>query len=358
MRIRCATALVLLAAAACGGPSMEKAETTAAVPVKTVTVSPQTFEGVVAASGVVTPAPGADWTITAPAPARIVAITKAEGDRVKPGDVLVRFEIPSLQTDLAARRAEAQQAQARLDNAQANLDRLTTLVAHGVAARKELEDAQRESKDAQAALTQAHSALGSAEVLADRSLVRARFAGVVAKRWHNPGDLVDASASDPILRIIDPARLQVVAAVPVSDLPRIHTGHAATIVLPGQVTTTEAAHVLTRPAAVETGGATAPVRLAFDRPTQLAAGTPVQVRIVAETHQQALTVPAAALVREDDETSVFVVGPDHKAHKRKITVGLADPDAVEVSSGLRPGEHVIVQGQQALPDGASVTVTR
>src|SRR5207249_4945788 len=142
----------------------------------------------------------------------ILELPKGEGDRVKPGDLLVRFEIPSLQTDVATRRAEAQSAQARVDNAQANVNRLTTLVDHGVAAQKELEDARRELAEARAALGQAEATVHNALVLESRTVVNARFAGVVAKRAHNPGDMVEATAADVILRVIDPSKLQIVAA--------------------------------------------------------------------------------------------------------------------------------------------------
>ena len=156
MTLRCAAALIGIGLlASCTRRTVEEVSTTAAAPVTTITLTPQTVEGVVTASGTVTAAPGADWTITAPEPGRIVELPKAEGDLVRPGDLLVRFEIPSLVTDVATRRAETQQAQARVDNAQASVNRLTTLVDHGVAAQKELEDARRELAEARAALAQA-----------------------------------------------------------------------------------------------------------------------------------------------------------------------------------------------------------
>ena len=142
--LRCTTAVLALAVASCHKPSVEEVETTAAAPVSVVTVQPGMLEGIVSATGVVTAAPGADLTITAPEAARIVEMPKAEGDRVQPGDLLVRFEIPSLSTDVATRRAELQQAEARVENADASVKRLATLVDHGVAAHKELEDARRE----------------------------------------------------------------------------------------------------------------------------------------------------------------------------------------------------------------------
>ena len=352
-------ACIILAAAvsACGHKAVEEVETEAAPVVQTIAVTPQTFGATISASGVVAAAPGADWTITAPEAARIVELPKAEGDRVKPGDLLVRFEIPSLSTDLAQREAEVHQAQARVANAQASVNRLTTLVQHGVAAQKDLEDAERDLSEAQATFAQAQSARGNASVLASRTVVRARFPGVVAKRAHNPGDMVDASASDVILRVIDPSRLQVVASVPIADLARVQTGQRVNITVPGAEEPV-AGKVLTRPAAVDPGGVAADVRIAFDRETTLPAGTPVRVDIVTDEHPNALAVPADAVLHEEDQTFVMLAGSDNKAHKRKVSTGLSTAKQVEITAGLKAGDAVIVQGQQGLPDGAPVSIAK
>ncbi len=357
LRIGASWIVLAVTVTACGHKAVEDVETEAAPVVQTTTVTPQTFEATVSASGVVSAAPGADWTITAPEPARIVEIPKAEGDRVKPGDLLVRFEIPSLSTDLSQRESEVRQAEAHVANAQASVNRLTTLVQHGVAAQKELEDAQRDLSEAQATLAQAQSARQNASVLASRTVVRARFAGVVAKRAHNPGDMVDASASDVILRVIDPSRLQVVASVPIADLMRVKTGQPAHIIVPG-AEEPEPGKVLTRPAAVDPGGVAADVRIAFDKDTTLPAGTPVRVDIVTDEHPNALAVPADAVLHEDEDTVVMVAGTDNKAHKRKVTTGLSTAKEIEITAGLKAGDAVIVQGQQGLPDAAPISVAK
>jgi RND family efflux transporter MFP subunit len=354
-RLKTGVAAVALAAVAgCSKPAVEQVDTTAAAPVKTLTLAPQTVEGVVGASGLVAAAPGADWVITAPEPARIVELPKAEGDRVKPGDLLVRFEIPARTTDVAARRAEVDQARAHVDNAQASVKRLTTLFEHGVAAQKELEDAKRDLAEAEAALTQAEAGTQAAAVLAARSIVRARFAGVIAKRAHNPGDMVEATSADVILRVVDPSKLQVVASVAIPDLARVQVGKPARVIVPG-ADEPEAGKVLTRPASVEPTGVTADVRIGFNATTRLPVGTPVRVEIVAEQRPQALAVPVDAILHEDADAFVMVAGSDNKAHKRKVTLGLATPTLVEVTGGLKAGEALIVQGHQGLPDGAAIT---
>jgi len=340
----------------CSRPAVEEVETKAAATVTTLTVAPQTMEGVVSATGVVGAAPGADWTVTAPEHGRIVELPKAEGDRVKPGDLLVRFDIPSLQTDVATRRGELATAEAHVRNAQASVTRLTTLVQHGVAAQKELEDAERDLADAQAAVEQAQAALRSAQSIEGRSVVRATFPGVVAKRAHNPGDIVDASATDVILRVIDPSKLQVVASVAIADLTRVQVGRAARIILPG-VDEPEKGNVLSRPAAVDPTGVAADVRISLNQGTKLAAGTPVRVEIVAEQHANALVVPVEAVLHEDEKAFVMLAGGDKKAHKREVTLGLTTPKQVEVESGLKAGDAVIVTGQEELPDGADIAVS-
>lgn len=351
----CVAVVALLAAAACEQPAVEEVDTAAAVPVAVATARVETLQSTIPATGTVVPAPGAELTVVAPAPARIAEIPRAEGDAVSKGDLLVRFDIPSLASDVSAARAAVAQAEARLEAARANFTRLSGLLAQGVAASREVEDAKREQTQAEADLAQAHSRVEAAVALSERASVTAPFSGVVSRRFHNPGDLVDASAGDPVLTIIDPAALQVVAAVPVADVPRVVVGHAARVLLPGG-RTDEAARVLTRPPRVEPSSATAPVRLGFVRPTRLAAGMVVEVEVVAETRENALVVPAAALVREEGEPFVMVAGADSKAHKHPVTLGLATRELIEITSGLDAGARVIVRGQDALPDGAEVTV--
>ena len=73
------------------------------------------------------------------------------------------------------------------------------------------------------------------------------------------------------------------------------------------------------------------MRLAFAKPTSLAAGTIVQVEIVGEEHAKALVIPAAAIVDEEGETFVMVVGADNKAHKYPVALGLVDAHATSRS---------------------------
>ena len=352
-----ATLLMLPPVAACHKAATDETETTAAVPVEVAEAHVGAIRAVVAATGTADPMPGADWTIIAPAPARIAEITKAEGDRVRKGELLVRFDAPPLAADLATRSGELAAAQARLENARKNEARLTGLLERGIASRKEMEDAQRELREAQADVRQSTGTQAAAADLSAQAVVHARFDGLVARRSHNPGDIVEAAASDPVLRVVDPSRMQVTASVPVADLASISVGQPATVLVPGgDEDSVEPARVISRPASVDVATGTATVRLSLGSGTRLTAGTPVQVEIQTEEHKDVVIVPASAIVHEEDEAFVYVVGGDQKARKKKVVVGIANSGEAEIRAGVMASENVVVKGQEELPDGATVTV--
>ena len=347
--------LMLLALPACHKESPEAVDTTEAVPVTVATARAGPIRPVIAATGQVKPAVGAELLVIPPQEARIAEMPKAVGDRVRRGDLLVRFEIPSLSADAAARRADLARAQAQLETARQNAARLSGLFERGIAARKEVEDARRDLAQAEATVTEARSATAAASRLAGREVVRAPFDGVIVGRSHQVGDLVDPTGPEPLLRVIDPSRLQIEAAVPSGDLGRVGVGNPARV--RGAGYPDEEARVIARPPAVDPATGSGLMRLAFATPTRRPAGLAVTVEIYGEEHPAAILVPAEALVQEGEESFLFVVDAQKKAHRHKVEVGMVAAGQAEILSGVAAGEPVVVRGQTALPDGATVEAT-
>lgn len=352
---------VIAAGISLAGCSKAEVETVDTAGPMFVHVAPAKLESIqtsVTATGTVTPSPGADWTITAPDNGRIVDMPKAEGDVVKQGDLLVRFDVPSLAAELAARQAEMASATARVQSARSNATRLSGLLERGIASQREVDEANRELQEANAALGQATGGKQAAELLAARVVITARFDGVVARRWHNPGDQVDASSADPVLRIIDPARLEIVAAVPVSQLSLVGPGHAAHIFNPGDGSTIDGA-VITVPPAVDNAAATGDVRVSLPKTAAaLTAGTPVQIEILSNVRANALVVPTSAVLHEGTDAYVMIAGTDGKAHRKSVTVGLVAHERTQILSGLTAGDSVILAGPDPIPDGAAITIQK
>ncbi|MEO8505196.1 MAG: efflux RND transporter periplasmic adaptor subunit [Acidobacteriota bacterium] len=341
----CGIALVSMS---CGETPQEELATLAPVPVVIETVTRGDLHREISASGVVAPAAGAELVVTAPQSARIAELPHGVGDRVRRGDLLVRFEIPALQSDAAGRRADAARAAARLAQAQSNFDRVQGLFERGIAAQREVEDARRELSDATAGLAEAKASEAGSSELAARRTVRAPFDGVVAERRHNPGDLVEPSG-EAVIRLIDPARLEVVAQIPASMAGWLEAGDSAT------VNTAEAASLISRPAAIDSATSTATVRLAFATATKLASGTAVEVTIAADLHRAVVLVPAGAVVQEGPDSFVYTVDAAMKAHRQPVEIGISTRSRVEIVKGLDEHARIVVEGENGLPDGAEVT---
>lgn len=346
------------AASHCSKPAEEAVETTAPISVRVEAARLEVLQTPIVATGSVTPSPGGDWTITAPDTGRVVELPKAEGDLVKAGDLLVRFEIPALTTELIARQSELLQAASRLQTAKAAAARMTTLVQRGIAPQRDLDDAQRELQEAEVGMRQAESARASVESMSARTLVYARFPGTVARRWHNPGDAVEASAADPILRVIDPTRLEITAPVPADQLSLITPGQPAKIFNPADGSEIAGA-VIARQASADGSSANGEIRVSLSMtPSTLVVGAPIQVEIMGDSKTTVLTVPSAAVFREGDAVYVAVTGADGNAHRKIVKIGIVARNRTQILSGIVAGDSVILAGPEPPADGAAIVVIR
>lgn len=329
------------------------------VPVGAEPVQLGSLRATVHVSGSVVPADGAEFLVVAPEPARVIEVTRNQGEPVNAGDLLVRFELPGVTQELARQQADLAQLQARVENARVNRQRVADFVERGLVARNDLNQAERELTDAQDAVAAAAAAVKRSEETAARASVRAPFSGIVATRLHNPGDLVQASATDPVLRVVDPTRLEVLAAVPGADASRVvqgATARVAGLVVDGQAIPLVVAG---RPSAATDSQGRLPIRMTFMAPHALAVDSMVEIDIDAEERSDVVFVPQTALVGSGQDAAVFVAADD-VAERRAVTLGVTTERGVEILSGLQAGELVITRGQDVVRHGTriSAAVTR
>lgn len=333
------------------------------IPVGAVTAQRAAIRAVLHVSGIVVPAQGGEFLVLAPEPTRLVDVMKAAGDMVKSGDILARFDLPSAAQNVSRLSADVAGAEAQLENARVNRDRVRGFVERGLVARRDLEAAERDLVEAQDAVARTRAALTAAQAGAGRAVVRAPFDGIVVARAHNPGDMV-LSTTDPILRIVDPRRLEVIASIPRQDQSRVVTGATARVAAGGTepVRLTVAGRV-TDLSAVARGQAEASAakedavafRLVFAEPSTLAVDMPVQLDIDAEERTDTVLIPTEALIRDGNEAAVFVAA-ESRAERRRVKTGIEDAARTEITEGVRAGELVITRGHVGLSDGAAITV--
>lgn len=315
-------------------------------------VRSQAVEQPIAAPGTIEALPDHLARITPPVAGRVVTLHRALGDPVRAGDLL--FTLDS--SDLSAARGDAAKARDAAAQAGRDLDRQQLLFDADIAARKDLEAAQlvraqavSDLRTAQARLAQLGAGAGADDATGRRLSVRAPLAGRVIEMSAAPGGYWN-DVNAPLMTIADLSRVSVTAAVPEKDLARIFVGQSAQVVLNAYPDDPRAGTVRYIGEVLDPDTRTVKVRLILDNADgRLRPGMFVKLRFAGPSHP-APVVPASALLQDGLFTRVFVERAPGRYVAREVTVGAAMGDQVEIVSGLRPGERVVVRDGVLLHD--------
>lgn len=336
--------------------SAAKAETTATQ----VTVTPVTVGSIsrlLQLTGSVAAVPNRDVKLSALVAGRIENLSVAEGDNVTSGQLIAKIDDHSYRDQVAQAQAGVAHEQADVENAKLNLARNEDLVQRGISARKDLEDARTESSVNEAALKQAQATLSTAQLQLSRTEIRSPISGTVVKRFVSGGEQVDGTGAAPLVEIAALSEVELNANVPAADLNRMPVGEAVQLTsaaLPGK---TFNGHVIAVSPAVDPATNSGLVRIRIPNATgELRLGMFLGAQVPVETHPKALTVPAQAIYRDQDgNPRVFVVSGD-TATSTAVTLGFETPDKVELLSGVKAGDTVILTSGYGLGDKSKVSV--
>jgi RND family efflux transporter MFP subunit len=294
--------------------------------------------------------------VVAPEPARVASVFKSEGDAVSQGEELVRFEFPTTEAETQRQQVAIDRADAAVETARAAEERIRGLSERGMVPRRQLEEASKALSDAEATAAEARAVSAVALSNTEREVVKATVSGIVTKRFHDPGDSVEPTPQDPVIRVIDPNQLEVAVTLSPGDAGRVTPQNTARLTgLP--LSPTEAAlHVIETRSLEGPTGPVPQVRLAFATPIDLTPGTPVHVQIDVEHHLGVVVVPTSSVLRDGQGAAIFVADGG-VAHRRTVHPGLVDGVQTEIVEGIAAGELVIVDGFSELHDGIPVTIT-
>lgn len=214
-------------------------------------------------------------------------------------------------------------------------------------------ETNRES--AQGQLTSARGRYDAAQAQLSFAQLRSPIDGVVTDRPFFPGDT--AAAGTPVITVMDTSHLIAKLHMAQATAQQLHLGGAADVTVPGVNAPVQATVSLISPA-LDPGSTTVEVWLSLANPDgRFNVGTPVHAAIHARTVQDAVQVPATAIVPANEGgTAVMIIGPDGKAHKQPVKVGIRTADAVQITDGVSPANDVIVNGGYGLDDGTPVKV--
>ncbi len=332
--------IAVLAAALCfsgcgAKPEHSKANSsilpTAAVRIQTIQRKPQTITEEV----VGTVRAKLHATLEAKLSGRIDKLPVVLGQRVKAGELVARL-------DAAEINARLEQAEASLEQAERDWKRSSTLFEQQSVTRAERDGAESRHRVAKGAAAEAKAMMSYAEVVAP-------FEGVVTKKWADVGDF--AAPGKPLVSIEDPSALQLEADVPQAIATHVHRDArlaARVDGVRGELSGTVSEIAPTADSVSRT------IRVKVDLSKQPGLSSGQFARLVVPVGEgNSMRVPLAAVVQRGQLEIVFTVANQH-AQWRLVRTGKRVGEEMEILSGLRAGDAVVVEGAAQLTDGQPV----
>jgi RND family efflux transporter MFP subunit len=284
---------------------------------------------------------------------RLIERTVDVGDNVRPGQLLARLDPQNEQSGLQAARAQLVAAQAQLVEARNNHQRMRDLVAENAVSRAAFDQAVALLQTAESQVEAVRANLDVAENRLSYTRLFADVAGVVTSRGPEPGEVV--SAGRMVVQVAREGSRDAVFDVPAQVKESAPRNSDITVALVDDPRITAAGKVREVSPRADPVTGTFPVRVQLiDPPPAMRLGTTVTARVKLAS-APAIQIPAAALMRADGKTAVWVF--DAKTGTvalRNIAVRASDATSVQVDSGLNPGDVVVTAGVQALRPGQKV----
>lgn len=328
-----------------------------------------------------------------------------KGDRVKSGQVLVRLEDDEYRArvdeaeaalglakarlaeyETGSRPEEIARARADMENARANLERVRGLVAQGVYAQQQLDDAvaryevaektyelvrqgprKEQVEQARAEFERAKASLAFARTQLEATRIRAPRDGTILERLVEAGEMVttmfagERGAKSFVASLADLSDIRVELDINQNDFARVSPHQPADIVLEAYPDHHYRGEVVEIAPEANRQKGTVQVKvqvLSPDervRPEMIARVSFQDVKRASEAMKPSVVIPRAARVEHDAQNVVFIVR-DGRAHAQPIQARDLAGDSLLVTQGLQGGEEVVIRGQENLREGTRVVV--
>jgi multidrug efflux pump subunit AcrA (membrane-fusion protein) len=327
---------------------------------------------------------------------RVARVLVEEGQHVTKGQLLAEIEptdyrnysnaatahkeaavAASEKADAGVRKQELEQARIEFGRAEDEYKRMQALVerkslppndfqkfeaAYNTARERyemALEGTRKEDRATAAAQARAATAQASEEgKRLDDTRLLAPISGNVSMRKVDPGQTVESGTVVFSIVDLNPAKVRV--GVPEADIGRVRQGAAAEISIPSLDGRRFTGKVAIIGVAAEQASRTYTVKILVPNPGPvLLAGMVSEARIFGSAKVQSLTIPGEAIVPDaQGAPNVYIYFPDRKrVYARRVEIGPPIGTEVEIRSGLRGGEQIVISGQQKVREGSVVEIS-
>jgi RND family efflux transporter MFP subunit len=271
-----------------------------------------------------------------------VEVAVEEGRDVEKGQLLLKLDDRDYRSRLA--RIEASYKLAKVE-----LDRMEVLAKKNIAAASSLDEAVARFRELDAQAREARLALSRCRIIAP---ISGRINEVKAKL----GNVLDVNQSVAQLLQID--KVKVTVGVPESDVAAVFTLKQAELVIEALDNRTVVGKKIFLASQPRSLARLYDLELLVDNPDRdILPGMFAKVSLVKKIYKDALAVPLYSVIVQGDDRFVYIE-KDGKAERRLVSLGVLIDWQVHVTSGLEPGERVIVVGHRFLDNGQAVDVIK
>jgi membrane fusion protein (multidrug efflux system) len=290
-----------------------------------------------------------------------------EGSVVKEGDLLFQIDPKPFQADLDKAQATLANQQAQLLRTKQDLDRYAALVKSGAVSQQEYQSEVQNNLSAQANVDAAQASVVTAKINLGYTRITSPISGVAGTAIPGVGDLINPSMTLTTVSTVDPIqaeftipeqfylnnadRIGKIMAMPLQDRPE-----GVEMILADGTSYPKKGrfYYVNRQIQTSTGAITA--YALFPNPDRvLRPGQYVKVRGVTQRINGVVLIPQRCVTQLQGMNQVMVVKPDNTVEVRNVTTGDLAGSLWIITSGLKPGEKVVVEGIQKCQEGAPVT---
>jgi len=292
----------------------------------------------------------------------LMQINFKEGEIVHKGDALVEIDPRPYQVQLTQAEGQQIRDQAILENARVDLARYKTLLAQNAVPEQQVVTQQSLVEQEIGIVKTDQGAIDSAKLNITYSHILSPITGRLGLRLVDPGNIVHASDTNALLVITQIDPISVIFTLAEDQLPvvtqKFWAGQRLNVDAYDRTSNTKLASgtLATLDNQIDQTTGTLKLRANFDnKGNKLFPNQFVNVKLLVQLKQNVTLIPTATVQRNTQSTYVFLVQANSKTTVRPITVGTTEGDDSEVTSGLAPGDAIVMTGVDKLQEGTLVT---
>ncbi|MBO0755839.1 MAG: efflux RND transporter periplasmic adaptor subunit [Bradyrhizobiaceae bacterium] len=292
---------------------------------------------------------------------QITKVFFQEGQEVKAGDPLFQIDPRPFQAALNQAQANKAKDEAQLRGAQLDLERYSKLLAPGFQSRQSFDQQTATVGQLQGTVQADQAQIDNAQLNLDYALIRSPIDGRTGQRLVDLGNYVQAGQAS-LVSVAQLKPIFVSLTVPQESLDRIRqrekkatltvqafASDDKTLLSVGQVTLIDNQ--------IDTATGTIHLRATFqNNDERLWPGEFVSARLVLGEYPDAVTVPAQTVMQGPEGAFAYIITPNQTAERRKVDVALTQDGIAIIDKGISVGEHVVVEGQYRVTNGAKLKI--